>query len=140
VPHDREARWTGEVRLNKGVLADPYHCKKPRRVFASHLPDLFHEKVSFVWIMNIWRIMGENPKHTFQVLTKRPERMLEFVRLWSDVDHANTEFHDARGPEEVRKFHKDGLGQLFADMIESWGTVPKGSAYPTYDWMKGTKR
>jgi protein gp37 len=74
-----EPRWTGEVRLNEKVLFDPLHWKKPRRIFVSQMSDLFHEKVPDEWLDRIFAVMVLCPQHTFQVLTKRPERMREYL-------------------------------------------------------------
>jgi protein gp37 len=74
-----EARWTGEVRLNEKVLEDPLHWRKPRRIFVSQMSDLFHEKCRGEWIADIFGVMARCPQHIFQVLTKRPENMKEFL-------------------------------------------------------------
>jgi len=67
--------WTGEVRLIEEHLADPLRWKRPRRVFVNSMSDLFHERVPDEWIDRIFAVMALSPRHTFQVLTKRPERM-----------------------------------------------------------------
>ena len=66
-----------EVTLHHEVLAAPNHWKKPRMVFVNSMSDLFHEKVPDYFIIDIFRVMADNPRHTFQVLTKRPQRMME---------------------------------------------------------------
>lgn len=73
------ARWTGEVRLVWERLEDPRHWKKPRRVFVNSMSDLFHEGLTFEEIDRVCLEMALARRHTFQVLTKRPERMLEYV-------------------------------------------------------------
>lgn len=72
-------RWTGEVRFLPERLEEPLHWRKPRRIFVCDMGDLFHESIDFSWIGDIWRQMAKCPQHTFQVLTKRPARMLEFL-------------------------------------------------------------
>src|SRR5271155_107876 len=74
-----QPRWTGAVRFLPERLEEPLHWKKPRRIFVCDMADLFHEDIDYSWIGDIWRCMAKCPQHTFQVLTKRPARMLEFL-------------------------------------------------------------
>jgi protein gp37 len=70
--------WTGEVRLNEGWLSQPIHWKKPRRIFVCAHGDLFAEGVPDAWIDMVVAIMHLSPWHTYQVLTKRSQRMREY--------------------------------------------------------------
>ena len=70
--------WTGDVRLNEDWLDQPLRWKKPRRIFVCAHGDLFHEAVPDAWIDRVFAVMALAPQHTFQVLTKRPERMLAY--------------------------------------------------------------
>lgn len=74
-----EARWTGEVRLVPELLLEPLRWRKPRRVFVNSMSDLFHEDVPFEFIARVFAVMGTAREHIFQVLTKRPARMLQFM-------------------------------------------------------------
>jgi protein gp37 len=74
-----EIRWTGKVALVESALELPLKWKKPRRIFVNSMSDLFHEKVPDEWIDRIATVMVEASQHTFQVLTKRPERMLAYL-------------------------------------------------------------
>lgn len=71
---DPHGRWTGEVRFNGQWLDQPLRWKRPRRIFVCAHGDLFHEAVPYAWIDRVFGVMGRAPEHTFQVLTKRPER------------------------------------------------------------------
>lgn len=73
------ARWTGKTRFNESDLLLPLRWKKPRRIFVCSMADLFHESVPFQWIDKVFALMALCPQHTFQVLTKRPERMAEYL-------------------------------------------------------------
>ncbi len=57
----------------------PLTWKRPRRIFVCPRADLFHEAVPLEFIDDVFRIMALAPQHTFQVLTKRPQRMLEYL-------------------------------------------------------------
>jgi protein gp37 len=72
-------RWTGEVRLIEKHLGDPLRWAKPRRIFVNSMSDLFHERLEDDTIDRIFAVMAECPQHTFQVLTKRPQRMLDYL-------------------------------------------------------------
>lgn len=72
-------RWTGRVELIPSKLDEPLHWRRPRRVFVNSMSDLFHEALSSDAIAAVFGIMACNPRHTFQILTKRPERMREWI-------------------------------------------------------------
>lgn len=71
--------WTGEVRLNEQWLDQPQRWRRPRRIFVCAHGDLFHENVPDEWIDRIFAVMALAPQHTFQVLTKRAQRMRRYV-------------------------------------------------------------
>lgn len=76
---DEHGRWNGGVRFNEQWLDQPLRWRKPRRVFVVAHGDLFHENVPDEWIDRMFAVMALAPKHQFQVLTKRPERMREYL-------------------------------------------------------------
>lgn len=119
----------------------PLKWKRPRRIFVNSMSDLFHEQVPDGFVTRVWWTMHHAPHHIFQILTKRPERMRDWVRRWSDPLTGETPgFKNARGPEAVRAAHPSPRGQLWADMLESMGEPSAGAAYPTYDWLGGPIR
>jgi rhodanese-related sulfurtransferase len=67
------------VRLNDQWIDQPLRWKKPRRIFVCAHGDLFHEAVPDEWIDRIFAVMALAPQHIFLVLTKRPERMREYI-------------------------------------------------------------
>lgn len=71
--------WTGKINLDHRVLAVPYKWQKARKVFVNSMSDLFHESVPDEFILRVWTVMAETPRHTYQVLTKRPDRMRELL-------------------------------------------------------------
>lgn len=74
-----EARWTGKIMFVEKHLEDPLRWREPRRIFVNSMSDLFHEDVTDEQIDRIFAVMGLADRHQFQVLTKRPQRMLEYV-------------------------------------------------------------
>ena len=71
--------WTGKVRLVPELLDAPLRWRKPRRVFVNSMSDLFHGDVPDEFVNKIFAVMALCPQHTFQVLTKRPERMRDYA-------------------------------------------------------------
>lgn len=74
-------RWTGEVRFLPARLCEPLSWRRPRRVFVNSMSDLFHPAVMNEEIAAVFGIMAAMPEHTFQILTKRPERIADWF-LW----------------------------------------------------------
>jgi protein gp37 len=67
--------WTGEVKLIEKRLKLPMSWRTPRKVFVNSMSDLFHESLTDEQIWRVFAVMSVSTRHTFQVLTKRPERM-----------------------------------------------------------------
>jgi protein gp37 len=74
-----KAVWTGKVREDLASLETPRKWPKARRIFVNSMSDLFHEDVSTAFIAAVWRVMSETPRHTYQILTKRPKRMADLT-------------------------------------------------------------
>jgi protein gp37 len=71
--------WSGQIKLVPELLGLPLRWKKPRRVFVDSMSDLFHHGVPFEFVDSVFATMARAHQHTFQILTKRPERMREYV-------------------------------------------------------------
>jgi protein gp37 len=72
--------WTGKIRLDRTALRIPKSWRKPRRIFVNSMSDLFHEAVPVNFVADVWAVMSSTPWHTYQILTKRPDRMAEQTR------------------------------------------------------------
>lgn len=68
-------RWTGKIRLVPQSLEAPLRWKKPLKIFVNSMSDLFHEDITQDFIFQVLTTIWQAKQHTFQVLTKRPERM-----------------------------------------------------------------
>ena len=73
------AKWTGKVRLDRPSLEIPGGWKKPRRIFVNSMSDLFHDAVPTDFMAEVWSVMEATPRHTYQILTKRPDRMAKIT-------------------------------------------------------------
>lgn len=93
----REARWTGSVTIRESLMDQPLRWKRPRRIFVNSVSDLFHDAVPNEVIDRIFAIMALSPQHTFQILTKRPERMRKYL-----ADDRRDIWAEAWGPGTLR--------------------------------------
>lgn len=78
--------WTGKIRLVDKALTAPLRWREPRMVFVNSMSDLFHESVPISFIAAVFGIMRATPQHTYQVLTKRPQRMRAFFETVTPED------------------------------------------------------
>lgn len=81
-PRPYPGRAFTEVRRHPERLEQPLHWKRPRKIFVNSMSDLFHEDIPEEFILAVFSVMSHCPQHTFQVLTKRPERMDKIFSLW----------------------------------------------------------
>ncbi len=73
--------WKGVVNEDHDSLNIPMRWKKPRKVFVNSMSDLFHPSVSSEFISKVWAVMEQTPHHSYQILTKRPDRMAELYKI-----------------------------------------------------------
>lgn len=71
------AKWTGKLYLDRKALDTPKSWSKPRQIFVNSMSDLFHDDVPAEFVTEVWSTMAQTPQHTYQILTKRPDRMAE---------------------------------------------------------------
>lgn len=81
---NEQNRFNGTVRLSESDLDLPLNVKKPTTWFVNSMSDLFHENMDYAWIDKVFQTMGAADDrglgHEFQVLTKRSEQMLDYMR------------------------------------------------------------
>ncbi|KKL86170.1 hypothetical protein LCGC14_1947440, partial [marine sediment metagenome] len=83
----KELAWTGKVNCCPDTLKKPLHWRKPHRIFVCSMSDLFHEDVPEAFIAKAWDVMWATPWHTYQILTKRIERLRKFARKYAYLRH-----------------------------------------------------
>lgn len=76
-------RAFADVQCHPDVLDLPMRWTKPRRIFVNSMSDLFHHDVPSDFIMAVFCTMAQATQHSFQILTKRPERMRDLLSLWA---------------------------------------------------------
>ncbi len=109
--------WTKQnaaenVKLHEDRLEMPLRWKKPRRVFVNSMSDLFHELVPFEFVDRVFAVMALAPRHTFQVLTKRPERMAEYL---TGEHHGTTARQRVELAMDALLLEKAGLGTFLGE-------------------------
>jgi protein gp37 len=82
--------WTApnaseNVVIKPHKLKEPYSLKEPSRVFVNSMSDMFHENIPNWYRALCFAVMIDNPQHTFQVLTKRPERATDWLYAWQSA-------------------------------------------------------
>jgi protein gp37 len=83
--NEGKRHFNGVVRTHEDALELPLSWKKPRRIFVNSMSDLFHRDVPFEFIDRVFAVAALTPRHTYQVLTKRPDRAAEyFAQLTPD--------------------------------------------------------
>jgi protein gp37 len=95
--HKDRLRWTGKIALREDRLDWPLKWKTGRMIFVPSHGDIFHKDVPDEFLDKIFAVMALCPQHTFQVLTKRPERMREYflgAHRYRDV-HPLEDRHEA---------------------------------------------
>lgn len=87
-----------KLTLHEDLVDLPLKWKKPRKVFVNSMSDLFHKDVPTDFIVRVFATMNAASQHTFQVLTKRPERVAEMAHLlnWTDNIWMGTSVEDMR--------------------------------------------
>lgn len=71
--------WDGMIEFVENQLLKPLSWKASKKVFVCSMSDIFHANVKDEWLDKIFAVMAIAKQHTFQVLTKRPERMNEYL-------------------------------------------------------------
>lgn len=152
--HEVETRWSknprsaffgrafSDIRCHPDQLQQPIRQRKGRRIFVCPRADLFHEEVPFEFIAAVFGSMALAQRHTFQVLTKRPDRMLEFFtwltaqtehkEAWvASVNHAEFICGEQKGTRGAERCHVESkaIASYYDKAIIANGGRPHGSFY-----------
>jgi protein gp37 len=104
---DEHGRWTGEVRFLWDRLGEPARLRKPAMIFVCSMSDIFNPKVCPVERSEVMARMGACARHTFMLLTKRPENIPDgapwFSNIWVGVSAENQARFDERWEMLLRR-------------------------------------
>ncbi|NBE80343.1 DUF5131 family protein [Micromonospora rubida] len=100
---DGDPRTSGPgfgVAVHADALRLPLTWRRPRTVFVNSMSDLFHARVPREFVAKVFGVMAATPQHTYQVLTKRPERMARILNdlAWRSSVYLRESTLDLRGP------------------------------------------
>ncbi|MCP9491412.1 MAG: phage Gp37/Gp68 family protein [Solirubrobacteraceae bacterium MAG38_C4-C5] len=158
-------RWRGvpghsyeqgfDLRLWPERLEQPLRWKRPRMIFVNSMSDLFHEDIPVDYLLDVFGVMRAAEQHTFQVLTKRHERLRQLAPLlpwppnvWMGVSIENRRFVDRADalretPAAVRFISAepllgplDGLDLSEIDWLIAGGESGPHHRPPSIDWLR----
>ena len=114
------------ISLHEEELNRPYEWKKPKVVFVNSMSDLFHKDVPLSFIKKVLKVMRETPQHTYQVLTKRPEIVLQYNRQleWAPNIWMGTSVEDSRVTERINFLRKTNAKIKFLSLEPLIGPLP----------------
>ncbi len=111
-PEGQHGKWNDDIICDGSALDKITPRQKPKMIFVNSMSDLFHKDVPFAFIEKVMAVIEECSQHTFQVLTKRPEIMLEYFNglgkqfelsccpnLWLGTSVENQKYADIRIPQ-----------------------------------------
>lgn len=97
--------WNGQVHLRPEKLEEPMRWRRARRIFVADRGDLFNLDVPFEFIAAVFGVMAAAKQHTFLVLTKRPERMLEWFHWVASLGMLTCTRRNGEDPRDPRWAH-----------------------------------
>lgn len=115
-------QWNGKIKCVPEALEKPFSWKKPQRIFVNSMGDLFHENVPEKFIDRVFAVMALANNHVFQILTKRPQRMQEYLNNFT-FDRMIENCMDEEGYSQIPRYTMQKIMHLF-------GKFPSSMLYP----------
>jgi protein gp37 len=124
---NRAGRWNGSVFLDYAAIEEPLSWTLPRVIFVNSMSDLFHEDVPDDFVRGVFDVMARCPQHTFQILTKRPERASDLSpRLrWAEHIWMGTSVENAAVTFRVKHLRCTGAHVKFLSVEPLLGPIPR---------------
>jgi protein gp37 len=117
-----------KITIHPETLEEPYKWKKSRVVFVNSMSDLFHPDVPVEFIQEVFRVMRENPRHVFQILTKRTDLLLEYDNAglleWAENIWMGTSVEDERVKHRIDTLSKTNASTKFLSCEPLIGPLP----------------
>ena len=118
-----------KLALHPDSLDVPYTWKNPKTVFVNSMSDLFHKNIPLEFIKKVFKVMNENPLHTFQVLTKRSEVLLKYDSLnelkWTPNIWMGVSVEDARVTDRIYDLSRTKAMVKFLSLEPLIGPIQK---------------
>jgi protein gp37 len=115
---DGDPRTSGPgfgLTVHPDTLDAPLRWRKPRRVFVNSMSDLFHPEVPDEFVLAVWAVMEAAPQHTFQILTKRPQRMASLMSTPVLPATGAGPAYEVRPIPNFPGYSADTLGEIWSD-------------------------
>lgn len=151
-------KWNGVVRLDEESLSLPSTWKNGRLIFVNSMSDLFHDAVPLDFVRRVFEAMAQTPQHTYQILTKRAERLAELAPLlswpanvWMGVSVENSDYlhridYLRQTPAAVKFLSLEPLlgpleelKLLHIDWVIAGGESGPGSRIMQPDWVRSIR-
>lgn len=125
-----------ELTLHEDVIAEPYKWRKPRVVFVNSMSDLFHKDVPLSFIKKVFKVMNDCSQHTFQVLTKRADRLLELHQHlnWTPNIWMGVSVEDEKVIDRIDSLRKSNAIVKFLSLEPLIGPLPNMNLH-NIDWV-----
>ena len=125
-----------KVAMHNSILDVPYSWKGAKLVFVNSMSDLFHPEISIEFIQRVFHVMNDTPQHTYQILTKRAERLLEIHHLlnWSDNIWMGVSVEDERVINRIDSLRQTNAKTKFLSCEPLIGPLPSLSL-TNIDWV-----
>lgn len=151
-------KWNGTVRQDERSLYLPATWKTGRMIFVNSMSDLFHEGVTLEYIRRVFKTMAATPQHTYQILTKRADRLEEVSgylnwprNVWMGVSVENADYafrieHLRRTGAAVKFLSLEpllgpleGLNLAGIDWVIAGGESGPGARSMDADWVRSIR-
>jgi protein gp37 len=115
-----------QITTHPEALKVPYTWQKPQLVFVNSMSDLFHPEVPLEFIKQVFKVMQDNPKHRFQLLTKRADILLDYSPLldWPENVWMGVSVEDERVVHRIDSLRKTGAFIKFLSLEPLIGPLP----------------
>lgn len=124
---NRRGRWNGDVYLDYASVGAPLSWTAPRVIFVNSMSDLFHDDVPEDFVHSVFDVMNRCAQHTFQLLTKRPERAAELSRrlAWAPNIWMGTSVENAAVTHRVHELRRTRAAVKFLSVEPLIGAIPR---------------
>lgn len=125
-----------EPTFHEHMLSRPLGMKKPRMIFVNSMSDTFHESLTDEQILKIFKVMNQTFQHTFQVLTKRSDRLLELSDKinWTDNIWMGVTVEHTKTRERIEDLRRTSAKTKFLSIEPLVGRVA-GLNLSNIDWV-----
>lgn len=115
-----------ELRLHPDTLDVPYSWRKPAVVFVNSMSDLFHKDIPLDYIKKVFKVMNDNPKHTFQILTKRAAILAKYSDelTWTPNIWMGVSVENAKAASRIDHLRNTGAHIKFLSIEPLLGPLP----------------